>query len=149
MQNQIKNLKDINLYSIKIGLICSILALDSFLPSFQETNLRVVDSFTEELIYTEQYSSNFLQWLNKIRSNDIFQDLLMPFVPILKLMILNDSCLSKDQYVVKERLKQYLRKFLFFYRSLYTTHYPNDTSLVSVTKVNTLAIQSLFILYGL
>ena len=45
-----------------------------------------------------------------------------------------------------ERLKQYLRKFRFFYQYYYLKCYPNNLSTLSIKKINCIAIKSLFVL---
>ena len=56
---------------------------------------------------------------------------------------------TRTQFDKNEQLRQYLRKFSFFYRYYYIKKYPNDLSKLSNKKTNMLAIKSLFLLQSL
>lgn len=78
--------------------------------------------------------------------------------------IYNSNILQKSSYFLKISLsrkysnnklmkthfiRQYLRKFSFYYKHDYVNHYPNNISFTSPKKNNMLGIKNLFLLLGL
>ena len=57
--------------------------------------------------------------------------------------------LSKNKLMKTHFIKQYLRKFSFYYKHDYVNHYPNNISFTSPKKNNMLGIKNLFLLLGL
>ena len=135
----------INVDSLNHCLICSLLALGYSNFLFQSNELVVKkDNLTLEFNspkFLLSYLSNRKQqgFINYLRKQ------------LIKLVFVIDQPAQKlgvtdfDSNMVR----QYLRKFSFFYSYYYLKKYPNDLSLLSIKKINMLAIRSLFILYNL
>ena len=64
----------------------------------------------------------------------------------LNISIISETIKLRSTSYQNELLKQYLRKFRFFYLYYYLKAYPNDLSTLSIKKINMIAIQSLFFL---
>ena len=136
------NLKNIS--QDKLIILCTILSLNTRNPLFQitaETNKPLSLNIRFQSI--DLVVSQFL---------DLGSHLLVQEIAFKLLCALNNRfTISGDslQYQEYEEVKQYLRKFTFFYCYYYINNYPNDISLLSIKKINQLAIKGLFIINSL
>lgn len=155
VQNYITNCKILNkVYEgekttlLAICLTCSLLAMDSTITVLDKQNLNKKKSLAENYIVL---SFTFLS--EYLLENDILltlqiliKEILQPF----KKSKSNINCkISVTENNKNKLLKQYLRKFSFFYQFYYARHYPNKPTQLSYKKVNMLAIYSLFIFESL
>ena len=80
-----------------------------------------------------QDSTNVLEYLLWSCSSYSLHELIVQLLQTLSIF----SCDNlQNQSFKGERLKQYLRKFAFFYRYYYVNKYPNELSTVSIKKIN-------------
>ena len=86
--------------------------------------------------------------LLNIRSDEAIQEVIVKLINAVNSMTRNVDKLQA-KYLEPDCIKQYLRKFNFFYRYYYISRYPNDFSMLSFKKVNMLALTSLFFLCSL
>lgn len=131
--------------SIKLSLICSILALSSWKRITQK-----VPRFNNELEVINYQPLNFLDdYLSYIHSDTVVQELIIQLLQTFNRNINEKEFRLTQAEMENDRLKQYLRKFNFFYRYYYIKNYPNDLSTLSIKKMNMLAIKSLFFIHSL
>ena len=131
--------------SIKLSLICSILALSSWKRITQK-----VPRFNKELEVIKYQPLNFLDdYLSYIQSDTAVQELIIQLLKTFNRNINDKEFRLTQAEIENDRLKQYLRKFNFFYRYYYIKSYPNDLSTLSIKKMNMLAIKSLFFIHSL
>jgi hypothetical protein len=130
---------------LEISLVCSVLALGSWhLTSQNSTQASIM------LKTLKVHPLNFLFFsLVTVDSNTALQELIKELLQTLNTTFDIAEAKLKIVGVKNERLKQYLRKFNFFYRYYYLSVYPNDLSATSLKKTNTLAIKSLFLIHSI
>lgn len=140
------NNKRENVKLVTIILICSIRALVNWNPFFENK----LAQYSEEISFTlffKQHSSVFLsEYLLNKELNLTIRKIIFPLIQTLNIIAEKDN---NESIVPYEQLKQYLRKFSFFYRYYYLKAYPNDLSTISTKKINRLAIKALFYLYSI
>ena len=131
----------------KISLLCTILALDVSNPLFQNM---VNSKEGDNIMYKYQLTDILLNYHPTLQSNTALQE-----IALLLVQTLNVTLKHKEMSIQKcneeleiERLKQYLRKFTFFFQA-YIRKYPNQLSVLSSKKTNMLAVQNLFLISGL
>ena len=136
---------------LNISLICSIQALDTWNSVPQKSDyLFAEDSFLQDLSSSEQTKS-FVNILCNIYTYPILYDLTLQLSQSLR-MKENTYSLGPDlseAFIGTDLLKQYLRKFNFFYRYYFVKIYPNDFATLSIKKTNMMAIKSLFFIQSI
>ena len=133
----------------EISLICSLYAINLSNYSYQGSIKKVGDDQNLDFIF---HSTNLLYcYLPLICSNNsllIINSYILQNLNILSTFY-NIKVKTKNKYSENERVKQYLRKFAYFYQYYYQKYYPNDLSTLSIKKVNMLAIRNLFFIHSL
>ena len=101
-------------------------------------------------MYKYQLTDILLNSRLSLQSNTALRE-----IALLLVQTLNVTLKRKEMSIQKcneeleiERLKQYLRKFTFFFQAS-MRKYPNQFSLLSSKKTNMLAVQNLFLISGL
>ena len=148
MQKKKTNASNYNELTI-LSLICTILALNTW-NSLLEAETKSVDqnnSFTQNLLFQPM---NFLYiYLSVLNVNAQIYHLTSQLLQTLRITFVSNNFKINSQWNENELLRQYLRKFNFFYCYYYINTYPNDISLLSVKKLNMLAIRSLFLIHSI
>lgn len=134
-----------NNQSIMASLICSALALDS------DGHLLFKDYLPEEKVYYKhlrfQSLNLTLSYLSEFCSQQSILQLTSELLQDISLSNFRDRN-SQKIHPKTTRVRQYLRKFNFFYR-YYVNSYPNNLKTASNKKINMLAIKSLFLISSL
>ena len=146
MLKQLKKRKSLDQDELfKVSLVCSVLALGSW-NIISQTPAKV--TITLRTIKLQPLHSLFFSIAN-IESNLPLQELVMDLLQTLNTTFDLTDVKLMTIGITNKRLKQYLRKFNFFYSYYYLSVYPNDISTLSRKKTNTLAIKNLFFLHNI
>ena len=135
---------------LKISLICTILAINNASLVFQnigEPKTCIMAGSHNN--FRSKSSVVLFNVLPYIRTNVYFQELVSNLVEISIKMSSVKKGSQFDSFSEKEILRQYLKKFAFYYKFFYLKAYPNNLARISLKNMNMLAVQSLFILNGL
>tara|TARA_B100000475_G_scaffold200870_1_gene186437 strand:+ start:170 stop:577 length:408 start_codon:yes stop_codon:yes gene_type:complete len=127
-----------------INLICSLLALTT------DTNLlkKKSDDAVKVILQYEEigfFDESFLTTPLNINKQVIKPCISETFKIVSQLEV--TSLLPRDYEYSK--LRQYLRKFSFYYKCYYGRHYPNNLANISNKKINMLGLKSLLNLSSL
>lgn len=135
---------------IKISLVCSFLALNksSLGASRLDRQISVYQDLC--LINAQTLERVFRIFIENLgTSKTKATEIIILLIRTLRLTTdQNTECILIDS-LDHERLRQYLRKFNFFYCYYYLKYYPNNLSKLSRKKINTLGVRSLFIIHSL
>jgi predicted metal-dependent peptidase len=133
-------------YYIKLSTIiltCSVLALSSGNHLIQKDLLPFNKS--RNLVFT---SPSFLyEYMVYINANPILLDLGAELLQAIMKTRITHTVIQRKT-ITNKLVKQYLRKFTFFYR-YYINSYPNDLTTLSRKKINTAAVHGLFLITSL
>ena len=131
-----------------IGLICSILSLSTWNLLLQGNNMDLYINKIRGLNFIFQSEDFTVESLLNTRSNEAIREIIVKLINVVNSMTRNVEKLQ-SKYLESDYIKQYLRKFNFFYRYYHISKYPNDFSILSFKEVNMLALRSLFFLCSL
>ena len=134
----------IELELTKISIVCTALALNPW--NFVELESR--DVFGNSETVKLKSIDVLVNYVSTISSNIALNELIASLLQTYKMTFERNNSNLTDRGERNERFKQYLRKFTFFFNYYYNKSYPNDLSKLSVKKINTLAVRSLFFIYS-
>lgn len=125
------------------SVLIAIIALDTFTPYLDQNFTNLEKQFT--LLNFRVFDSFFVTSKIYFFSPAVKQEIL------LLLNLINKKSIKKfkNNEFEKQKIKQYLRRFSFLYKSFILKRYPNDFSDLTVHKINILAIKNLYILNNL
>ena len=142
--------KNENIELLNNCLICSLLALsDSNILLKVQTNHLSTNNKILHTITKSQQVDFLLIYLSNIHSKVSLYEIISQLIQTVNTTFKLHSDYLKSSCYENELLKQYLRKFNFFYKYYYINNYPNELSMASIKKINMLAIKSLFLLYSI
>ena len=132
-----------------ISMICTILALSTW-NSLSQTEAKCLEQngvLTQTLIFQPM---NFLYayLLSFILDRSVY-NLTSHLLQTLNTAFTANNSKKNLQEDENDLLRQYLRKFTFFYCYYYINTYPNDLSLLSGKRLNMLAIKNLFLIHSI
>lgn len=125
------------------SVLIAIIALDTFTPYLDQNFTNLEKQFT--LLNFRIFDSFFVTSKIYFFSPTVKQEILL----LLNLINKKSTKKLKNNEFEKQKIKQYLRRFSFLYKSFILKRYPNDFSDLTVHKINILAIKNLYILNNL
>ena len=147
MPNYLKKSTLENAVLIKMSLICSLVALNP-------DNLVVQFSKSQPFTYNSPHLFFEFQLLNAgislLLENKFYSS---PYGLDSNSFKTDNPTIYNENWEIfygeKKLIYKYVKTFSFFYRYFYKKLYPNDLSTLSTKKLNMVALQSLFIIWGL
>jgi hypothetical protein len=132
---------------LRMVLICSIQSLSPW-NSLPVSDPDIIQTRYSCLNNTSSSTNILLKYLSNHESMISSRELAFQLLQLLNIRVVNDAPKPSYACYEQEHLRQYLRKFRFFYLYYYLKVYPNDLSTLSIKKINKLAIRSLFLLHS-
>lgn len=136
-------MKDKNTNYIFESTIITIIALDTFTP-YLDQNFTCLEK-PNTLLNFRVFNSFFVTPKIYFFSPTVKKEILS----LLNLINKKSTKNLKNNDFEKQKIKQYLRRFSFLYKSFILKRYPNDFFDLTTHKINILAIKNLYILNNL
>ena len=149
----------------KSGVTNSLACNNSFTP--YHLNLRcclhIITKYDNLDLGTIDFQKNLFSYANPLKTLNSFYILFLHVytsdyeydqISLLVCQFLKIRNQRINNYTDKEKkdmllVKQYLRKFAFYYQYFNLRYYPNDLSTLRAKEINFLALQSLFLIHGI